>query len=412
MKSHLPTAIIIIDKKKVKKDNTFPLKLRITFNRVRKYYSVGLPSLTESDFEKLINSAKLRDPQLKELRVEIEAVQTKARDVLAQLQKFSFNNFEKAFFQETENIRTSDVYEMLKMYSKKLEKEGRISTSQSYNSTLNSLKEYKKKLTFEEITPDFLQSYERFMLANGKSNTTIGIYLRSLRTIFNSAVDNGIVNKESYPFKKSKYQIPAGRNLKKALTKDEIKAIFDYSTIPKSTEDKAKDIWIFSYLCNGMNIKDICRLTYANIDNDKLTFNRAKTENTKKSNQKSIVVHLTQEAKAIIEKWGNSSKLVNNYIFPILEPNITPKRERELVQYFTKLVNKYMKRIAQTLSITTPLTTYTARHSFSTMLKRGGVSIEFISESLGHQNLKTTEAYLDSFDDNTRKQYVTLLTDF
>ena len=122
MKSHLPTAIIIIDKKKVKKDNTFPLKLRITFNRVRKYYSVGLPSLTESDFEKLINSAKLRDPQLKELRVEIEAVQTKARDVLAQLQKFSFNNFEKAFFQETENIRTSDVYEMLKMYSKKLEK--------------------------------------------------------------------------------------------------------------------------------------------------------------------------------------------------------------------------------------------------------------------------------------------------
>ena len=200
-----------------------------------------------------------------------------------QLQKFSFNNFEKAFFQETENIRTSDVYEMLKMYSKKLEKEGRISTSQSYNSTLNSLKEYKKKLTFEEITPDFLQSYERFMLANGKSNTTIGIYLRSLRTIFNSAVDNGIVNKESYPFKKSKYQIPAGRNLKKALTKDEIKAIFDYSTIPKSTEDKAKDIWIFSYLCNGMNIKDICRLTYANIDKDKLIFNRAKTENTKKS---------------------------------------------------------------------------------------------------------------------------------
>jgi len=43
---------------------------------------------------------------------------------------------------------------------------------------------------------------------------------------------------------------------------------------------------------------------------------------------------------------------------------------------------------------------------------RGGVPTEFISESLGHMNLKTTENYLDSFEDETKEKYAKTLTDF
>jgi len=123
-------------------------------------------------------------------------------------------------------------------------------------------------------------------------------------------------------------------------------------------------------------------------------------------------VFLTPEAKAIIEKWGNPAKLSTSYIFPILQPNITPQQERALVQYLTKQVNKYMKRIVETLGIDKPVTTYAARHSFSTVLKRSGAPIEFISESLGHNSLQTTEHYLDSFEDDVKKQYANLLTKF
>lgn len=58
------------------------------------------------------------------------------------------------------------------------------------------------------------------------------------------------------------------------------------------------------------------------------------------------------------------------------------------------------------------ITTYTARHSFSTVLKRSGVSTEFISESLGHSDLKTTENYLDSFEDDIKHEYANFLTAF
>jgi len=64
-----------------------------------------------------------------------------------------------------------------------------------------------------------------------------------------------------------------------------------------------------------------------------------------------------------------------------------------------------MKQITAVLGIKKHVTTYTARHSFSTVLKRSGASIEYISESLGHKNISTTAYYLDSFEDDEKKKW-------
>ena len=61
-------------------------------------------------------------------------------------------------------------------------------------------------------------------------------------------------------------------------------------------------------------------------------------------------------------------------------------------------VNKYLKDIGDKLKLPLPLTTYVARHSYATVLKRAGVSTAIISESLGHSSEKITQTYLDSFD--------------
>ena len=68
-----------------------------------------------------------------------------------------------------------------------------------------------------------------------------------------------------------------------------------------------------------------------------------------------------------------------------------------------------MKRIGADIGYDKPLTTYAARHSFATILKRSGAPLGFISESLGHKSLQTTEAYLDSFEDETRRKYAEML---
>ena len=71
-----------------------------------------------------------------------------------------------------------------------------------------------------------------------------------------------------------------------------------------------------------------------------------------------------------------------------------------------------MKSIAQQLNITNEVTTYAARHSFATILQRSGASTEFISEALGHSNVKTTQNYLAGFEDETKKETTKALTAF
>ena len=159
-------------------------------------------------------------------------------------------------------------------------------------------------------------------------------------------------------------------------------------------------------------MKDIARLRFNNIDGNSITFIRSKTERSTRYYQKPVVAHLTDKAQEIIEKWGNKPKDPENYIFPILLEGLSPREELMKVRQFTKTMNKYLKRIASKLGIEKNLTTYSARHSFSTVLKRSGASIEFISESLGHKDIRTTESYLDSFEDDKRKEFAEKLTDF
>ena len=71
-----------------------------------------------------------------------------------------------------------------------------------------------------------------------------------------------------------------------------------------------------------------------------------------------------------------------------------------------------MAKIRKKLGIEKKVTTYVARHTFSTIMKRAGVSTAFIQESLGHTNIKTTENYLDSFENSVKKEYAGCLTAF
>src|SRR5690606_20388033 len=115
---------------------------------------------------------------------------------------------------------------------------------------------------------------------------------------------SGVLDKEFYPFGKRKYQIPAGRNVKKGLKADQLKKLFFYEPISDS-EERARDLWFFSFYCNGANIKDIALLKYKNVSSNSITFLRAKTARTTKQKTKPIVATVLPEIKKIISKWGN-----------------------------------------------------------------------------------------------------------
>ncbi len=407
---HLDTGLQLDKRRETKKG--FPVKIRVTYNRQPRYYSTGI-YLSEEDFEKVIGKGR-KSENLKAIKTKLEKFQKKADDVIEkQGDDFTFDSFKSLYLDKP--ISKSDVTSYFDNYIAELIEEGRATTASSYRCARNSIQDFigkKRVIQFSDVNVKWLNKYESFMLKQGRSNTTIGIYLRSLRTLFNAAIENAILSKDKYPFGKRKYEIPASRNIKKALSKSDLKRIYEYQPSKDTWEEKAHSFWLFSYFCKGMNVKDICNLKHKNLSDKKIIFVRAKTKRSTKANQKEISITRTEDINKIISKYGTRTLSPDRNVFPFLDGTESPEREMTIVQQTTKNINNGMKKIAMALEIDDSVTTYTARHSFATMLKRGGAPTEFISESLGHSNLQTTESYLDSFEDETEEKYSKTLTDF
>ena len=144
----------------------------------------------------------------------------------------------------------------------------------------------------------------------------------------------------------------------------------------------------------GINFKDIALLTYRDIDNGRIYYARRKTG-------KMMNCCLTEQAQEIIDKY-RTDQVAEDYIFPILDRHrhTTERQILDRVKKALRHVNRRLHELSEEIGLHTPLTTYVARHTYATVLKRSGVSVALISESLGHSDLSTTQIYLDSFENS------------
>jgi integrase/recombinase XerD len=397
-------ASIYIDELRPKKDGKCSVKIKVSYNRTRKYYTTGI-DLNTDEFEKVFNAKRKTDEQ-KEIEKKLLYFRGKAEDVIKnKLSVFTFDAFEQHYLDQRNTLNS--VSFAFDKYINQLKLENRLGTASSYECAKNSIDLFKKNLTFAEITPTLLKKYENEMLQNDKSVSTVGIYLRSLRAIYNQQN----IDVSLYPFgeSKDKYSIPTSRNIKKALTVEEIARIYSYEVKERSVKERAKDYWLFLYLCNGMNVKDFCLLKWKDIDDNMLHYKRSKTERSKKESRL-ISVALKPQTMEIIKKWGQPSILKDAYIFPHLENGMTAEKQRAIYQQLTKLINKNIKKICIDLGIEKNVTTYFARHSFATVLKRSGANISMISELLGHSSVDVTESYLDGFEKEQIQEQTDVLT--
>jgi len=413
------TTAIVLETWRSLKDNTFAVKLRVTFNRKQKFYVLKEKnkkrlSMSKDFFEEVMDKDSTRNK--KKLRLHLTELQQRAEDVIKDLPVFTFEAFEIKYFNKKTD--QTDLFSSMEARAKELREEGRISTAVTFECALNSLKEFHKKesLPFEHITVKFLEKYENWMLTGtgdrrANSPTTVGMYLRNVRAMYRKAMKEGIIKDVLYPFGKDEYVIPGSPNVKKALTHAEVGKIINYDAVPGSPEQMYRDFWIFSYLCNGINVKDMAQIKYKNIDGDVIRLIREKTKRETRKKPKYITIIITRQLGRIIDTWANKPGLPDTYLLPILESGMTPEQKYRRVQDVTKLINRYINRIAVKLEIPKKVTSYTARHTFATVLKRSGASTEFISESLGHLSLETTEDYLDNFEEGEQRKWADKLTE-
>lgn len=250
------------------------------------------------------------------------------------------------------------INEMLEAKIKELDENNKFGSKTFYQSTLSLIKRYKRNnVPIRDITVEWLRDFEKFCLKT-VSQTTLAINMRNIRAIMNIAKSAGVIREADYPFGRGKYQIKEGVGKKKALNKKQLKAIANYSDGNKFTEFY-RDLWLFIYFCNGINVADLINLKFSDIQNGEISFIREKTKDRTRDTKR-IYAPITPEMQSIIEKWGNNPRK-SIYIFPFMKAGDDAWEHEKKKKNLTKHINDRMKVIGEKLNIG-KITTYMAKH--------------------------------------------------
>lgn len=384
------TANIVCYRSKTLANGEHPLMIRVCKDGKKRYQSLGISIPSKFwNFEK--NILKPNAPNYEYLS---KIIASKASELSTQIVKLKSEDKEftaSTLIEKTQQrVKPRTVNDLFCEQIERLKDEDRRGYMLSVKQVYNSLLKFNKHLDipFSDIDTLFLRRYETYLRKQGLAENTIGIRFRTLRAIYNVTMEEDAVSPDCYPFKKFKVSRLHEETVKRSLSKADVERVLAY----KSTNRYMRfpiDIFAFTYYCGGINFIDIAHLTPANLIEDKLVYKRHKTG-------KLIKIPLQPQALELIKKYHRKE---SPYLFPILSSfHKTEIQKSNRIHKVIAKVNQRLKEIGEALDLPLTLTTYVARHSQATVMKKAGVSTTVIREIMGHSSERVTQIYLDSFD--------------
>jgi site-specific recombinase XerD len=387
---------VLLDDKRPKADNIYPVVVRVTHNRNNTSFVTGI-RVNSSSWDALASKVKSSHPNAQTYNKTIAEFYSKVQNQSYQL--VNEGNFTFADLKE----RMSDGYTAVTISKPKCFNdfaqqliENLIETNKAGNAMVYkvAVKRFNAyvnnpKLKFADIDYNLLDGFKRQLLKDGVKQNTISNYFRTIRAVYNKAIKSKLVDRSRYPF--LDIPIKTERTAKRAITTDELIKIANIELKPKSQKWHARNYFFLSFALIGASFTDLAYLTSANVKKGRLTYKRRKT-----GKELNIKLHPYAE-KIFFHYKGMSTK----YLLPILPANTVEDsmRAKALLMQAIKLTNKYLERIVEDCELDCEVTTYVARHSWATTAKRLGFSIELIAEAMGHEyGNKITNIYLDNFD--------------
>lgn len=394
------TVNLILDTRSKKKDGTHPIKLRIVHNRKTHHLSLGYSVAAKEwdDTAQKIKSNCKRFSNITRINALLHRDKQQALDLFARLQDEgrldTLSSTEiKAMLanKETEVMTLAFGEEIIAQ----LRQAGKHGNARVYDTMLRSVRSFAKDKDFplKQISYRWLKKYEAWYLSRGNSLNGLGVSLRTLRALFNRAIKQKLIASDYYPFRD--FQIKKESTRKRALKEAELKTLLQFE--PKTDrQQRAKDYFFISFYLMGASFSDLAFLRVSNIQNGRIVYKRRKTGRLHN-------IMITPALQSLLDRYLQG-KSGDDFILNVIT---TTEARKQVVQVRDELrrYNRTLKEIGKLCGLTTPLTSYVARHSYATIAKYKGVPTAVISEALGHSSEEVTQVYLDSFETEVLDQY-------
>jgi len=385
---------IVLDTRVKKKNNLYNLTVRMVNGNDVMF--LNIVKMTKKQYDLVFAKKSMGEEHVK-FREDCNTFLTKCERIFSQLKPFDKVRFRELVYQDEkvipEGLKLSDLFQRFIDTNDTI----KIRTRDHYKTTKNVLETFKPGITVWDVTPDLLNRFERERMLKGSSEATASSYIRHLRSLINYfiKVEKLIPDSYQYPFGKGGYSVGNYWGQKLVLANKEIKRIAELNEFDTKEQEYARDIWLFLYRCNGINMADLLRMKWTNIKGDYFTFKRMKTETTRRYNRKDIIVPITPKVQELIDKVGVKD---SPFILGYFKEDFNDYTFRNKINRVTIPLNKKLGEISKKLNLSVELKLKTARDSYATTLKRAGKSKDEISEMLGHSNSVVTEHYLASLD--------------
>lgn len=381
-----------------------PLTIRVIYRRQKKEYVLGwkvhISNFSEEKQRVLFSkTGNLKRKDVRDINRTIEQQRTELIHSFNWLKKqCSEFNVQMVIGDLQKKRSLNNVEAFYTAVITKLLLEKRYGTAGQYKSGLSSLSHFIRtkgiaKLLFKDIDETFISDYIHYLRKRNITENTVMMYLKTFRALYNKARKEGVNLGPQMPFRD--IRVRRQETLKRALCVRDIQKIAHCNLSHNLPMQQARDLFMFSFYTRGMSFVDIIHLRHCSIMNNTIYYERHKTGQL-------LQIKIEKPLRDIIEKY---KQVESPYIFPILTNTSGVNRPLYTnYRYALASANRFLKRLGKELSITLPLTTYVARHSWATIAKQEGVSIAGISESLGHSSERTTQIYLRSFGDEVIEQ--------
>lgn len=378
----MATVKFYLDKRRQKKDGTYPIKLNVFHNK----QIMIATQLSASEKEWNGNEYSVRAQNYKPRNIVARGIINKAETViftLEQQEKLKSTTdkalkklIEDAISSKVENQKTF-LYYLDEFVSKKTNQ----GTKSIYTTTRNKIEEYDSHCTFESMDKSWLENFEAWMAKTMKVNA-YAIHLRNIRSVFNYAIDEEYTT--LYPFRR--FSIKKEETRKRSLTAEQLRLLRDYPC--EECQIRYRDMFMLMFYLIGVNAADLFNAKHSALVNGRFEYKRAKTG-------KLYSIKVEPEAQAIIEKYKGKDYLLN-----IMDEYGNYKDFLHRMGIGLKQIGETERKGLGGKKSRNPLfpdlSSYWARHTWATVAAELDVPKEVIAHALGHSwaNSTTTDIYI------------------
>lgn len=391
---------IELDRRNIKADGRHSLKLLIVVNRKPLRISLGY-SIFPKDWNDKLQNVKASCKDFENITrfnnwLHMEKSKILNRLLVLQeegnLERLSVIDLKNSLAQKSEEVLTLEFFASI---ISEMQQSKRYGNARVYDLVSRSVANFveKKDFPLKQLTFKWLKKYEAWYLSKGNTFNGLSVNMRTIRSLYNIAIKQSKISQDYYPFKD--YTIRKEETRKRAISREDLIRFLQFEPITERHK-RAKDYFLTSFYLMGASFVDIAFLKCNNIINNRVEYKRQKTG-------KLHSIPISKPLNEILEKYSIGKK-DNDFIFGVIK-SVDPKKQLIEIQDELRRYNRSLKEISVECRIESKISSYVARHSYATNAKRIGVPTAVISEALGHTTEKTTQVYLDSFENDIVDKY-------